>query len=132
VAGLKESLTALHQRGFRMGVATNDSTAGAQQTILMLGIAGMFDAAYGYDAVARPKPAADTVLAFCELTGLTPAEVAMVGDNGHDIEMAHNAGCGLSVGVLSGTGTRVTFERARASAIIGSVADLPALLQGQA
>lgn len=131
VAGLKEALTVLHQRGFRMGVATNDSTAGAQQTILMLGIAGMFEAAYGYDAVARPKPAADTVLAFCELTGLTPAEVAMVGDNGHDIEMAHNAGCGLSVGVLSGTGTRVTFERAKASAIIGSVADLPQLMQSR-
>ena len=128
VAGVKEALAALHQGGYRMGVATNDSTAGAQQTILMLGIAGMFDAAYGYDAVARPKPAPDTVLAFCDLTGLSPSEVAMIGDNGHDIEMAHNAGCGLSIGVLSGTGTEGTFRRARADAIIGSVADLPMLL----
>ncbi len=128
VAGVKEALASLHQGGYRMGVATNDSTAGAQQTILMLGIAGMFEAAYGYDAVARPKPAADTVQAFCDLTGLKPSEVAMVGDNGHDIEMAHNAGCGLSIGVLSGTGTRATFVRARADAIIESVADLPRLL----
>ncbi len=126
--GMKDALTSLHQSGYRMGVATNDSTAGAQQTILMLGIASMFDAAYGYDAVARPKPAADTVLAFCDLTGLKPDEIAMVGDNGHDIEMAHAAGCGLSVGVLSGTGTRETFERSRADAIIGSVAELPAYL----
>ena len=61
-------------------------------------------------------------------TGRLDAEVAIIGDNGHDIEMAHNAGCGLSIGVLSGTGTRDTFERARADAILGSVADLPAFL----
>lgn len=128
VAGVREALATLHQGGYRMGVATNDSTAGAQQTILMLGIASMFDAAYGYDAVARPKPAPDTVLAFCDLTGLLPSEVAIIGDNGHDIEMAHNAGCGLSIGVLSGTGTKDTFARARADAILGSVAELPAFL----
>lgn len=132
IPGIKEALALLHQGGFRMGVATNDSTAGAQQTILMLGIAGMFDAAYGYDSVPRPKPAADTVMAFCELTGLTPSEVAMVGDNGHDIEMGHNAGCGMSIGVLSGTGVRDTFVRAKADAIIGSVTELPALLRARA
>ncbi len=128
VAGVRDALATLHQGGYRMGVATNDSTAGAQQTILMLGIASMFDAAYGYDAVARPKPAPDTVLAFCDLTGLSPSEVAIIGDNGHDIEMAHNAGCGLSIGVLSGTGTQETFKRARADAVLDSVADLPAFL----
>ncbi|MCO5160499.1 MAG: HAD family hydrolase [Mesorhizobium sp.] len=128
VAGVRDALAALHQGGYRMGVATNDSTAGAQQTILMLGIASMFDAAYGYDAVARPKPAPDTVLAFCDLTGLSPSEIAIIGDNGHDIEMAHNAGCGLAIGVLSGTGTQETFKRARADAVLGSVAELPAFL----
>lgn len=131
IAGVREALATLHQSGYRMGVATNDSTAGAQQTILMLGIASMFEAAYGYDAVARPKPASDTVVAFCDLTGLHPSEVAMIGDNGHDIEMAHNSGCGLSIGVLSGTGTRETFVRARADVVLGSVAELPAYLAGR-
>ena len=61
----------------------------------------MFDAAYGYDAVANPKPAPDTILAFCDLTGLKPSEIAMVGDNRHDLEMARAGGAGLAVGVLS-------------------------------
>ena len=43
-----------------LGVATNDSTGGAEKTLLALGVAQMFDAAYGYDAVANPKPAPDT------------------------------------------------------------------------
>lgn len=129
--GAIDALRALHAREFRLGVATNDSTAGAERTLLALGIANLFDAAYGYDAVANPKPAADPVIAFCDLTGLKPSEVAMVGDNGHDLEMAHNAGCGLAVGVLSGTGTREMLEK-RADVILRSVADLPAYLQGQA
>lgn len=123
IDGGREALTTLHQRGYRLGVATNDSTGGANQTLLMLGLAQMFDAAYGYDAVANPKPAPDTVEAFCALTGLTAAEIAMVGDNSHDIEMARNAGCGLAVGVLSGTGTRESFRHA--DVILGSIAELP-------
>jgi phosphoglycolate phosphatase len=128
--GAIDAVTELHRTGYRLGLATNDSTGGAEQTLLMLGIAQMFDAAYGYDAVANPKPAADTILSFCELTGLAPAEVAMVGDNGHDLEMAHNGGCGLAIGVLSGTGTRETLER-RADAILGSIAELPEFLAGR-
>ncbi|MGB3502793.1 MAG: HAD family hydrolase [Mesorhizobium sp.] len=129
--GIEAAITELHAKGLRLGVATNDSTTGAERTLLALGIANMFDASYGYDSVANPKPAPDSVIAFCDLTGLKPSEIAMVGDNGHDLEMAHNAGCGLAVGVLSGTGTRETLER-RADVVLGSVADLPAYLAAMA
>ena len=37
------------------------------------------------------------VLAFCAAVGLPPAEVAMVGDNLHDIHMGQSAGAGLLV-----------------------------------
>ena len=69
--------------------------------MLTLGVAQLFDAAYGYDAVANPKPAPDAIQAFCDLTGLKPSEIAMVGDNRHDLEMARAGGAGLAVGVLS-------------------------------
>ena len=127
--GVLDALAVLHGKGYRMAVATNDSTAGASQTLLMLGISHMFAAAYGYDAVARPKPAPDTVEAFCDLTGLKPREVAMVGDNRHDLEMARAAGAGLAVAVLSGTGTRERLEP-MADAVLNSVVDLPAYLTG--
>ena len=52
--GSQEAIASLHRAGFRMAVATNDSTSGAEKTLLALGIAQMFDAAYGYDAVANP------------------------------------------------------------------------------
>ena len=122
--GIIDSLRMLHKKSYRMGVATNDSTSGAEKTLATLGVAQLFDAAFGYDAVANPKPAPDTVVAFCDLTGLKPSEIAMVGDNRHDLEMARAGGCGLAVGVLSGTGTRASLSP-MADVILDSVADLP-------
>ncbi|WP_192245903.1 HAD family hydrolase [Mesorhizobium silamurunense] len=128
--GIVESLRALHKRSFRLGVATNDSTSGAEKTLATLGVAQLFDAAFGYDAVANPKPAPDTVVAFCDLTGLKPGEIAMVGDNRHDLEMARAGGCGLAIGVLSGTGTRDSLSP-MADVILDSVADLPDFLSAR-
>jgi phosphoglycolate phosphatase len=125
--GVIDSLRTLHKRSYRMGVATNDSTSGAERTLATLGIAQLFDAAFGYDAVANSKPAPDTVVAFCDLTGLKPGEIAMVGDNRHDLEMARAGGCGLAVGVLSGTGTRDSLAP-MADVVLESVADLPDFL----
>lgn len=125
--GAREALALLHDSGHRLGLCTNDSTAGAEKTLLALGVAQMFDAAYGYDAVANPKPAPDAIRAFSDLTGLKPAEIAMVGDNRHDLEMARAGGVGLAVGVLSGTGTRASLAPL-ADVILDSVAALPDLL----
>lgn len=127
--GIQAALVTLHGREYRLGVATNDSTAGCEKTLLALGFAQLFDAAYGYDAVANPKPAPDTVISFCDLTGLKPTEVAMVGDNRHDLDMARAGGCGLAVGVLSGTGTRASLAPV-ADVVLDSVTDLPAYLAG--
>jgi phosphoglycolate phosphatase len=129
--GSKKAIAKLHAAGYRLGVATNDSTSGAEKTLLMLGVAQMFDAAYGYDAVANPKPAPDTIIAFSDLTGLRPSEIAMVGDNRHDLEMARAAGAGLAVGVLSGTGTRESLAP-MADVVLKSIAELPGFLAGLA
>lgn len=126
VEGMRPAIERLHQAGLRLGVATNDSTAGAERTLAALSIAQMFAAAYGYDAVANPKPAPDVVLAFADTVGFKPGEIAMVGDNGHDIDTGRAARAGLVVGVLSGTGTRESL--ARADVILGSIAELPAYL----
>lgn len=125
--GSADAIAALHAAGYRLGVATNDSTGGAEKTLAKLGVAGLFDAAYGYDAVANPKPAPDTVAAFAGLTGLSPSEIAIVGDNRHDLEMARAGGAGLAIGVLSGTGTRETLAPL-ADVILESIADLPGFL----
>ncbi len=128
--GIQDAIASLHRTGYRLGIATNDSTSGAERTLAALGIAQMFDAAFGYDAVANPKPAPDTITAFCDLTGLKPPEIAMVGDNRHDLEMAKAGGAGLAIAVLSGTGTRTSLAPL-ADLVLNSIADLPGYLAGR-
>lgn len=123
--GVLPALTSLHATGYRLGIVTNDSTLGAEKTVEAFGIAQIFEAIYGYDAVARPKPAPDAAEAFCDLTGLRPSQIAVVGDNRHDLDLARNVGAGLAIAVLSGNGTSESLTP-HADTVLQSVADLPA------
>ena len=126
ITGAADLLAQLADAGYRLGIATNDSTAAAEAALGQLGLAGHFDRVIGYDAVAEPKPAADMVHLFCRSAGLQPDEVAMVGDNAHDLHMARAAGA-VAVGVLSGNSPREALEPL-ADAVVGSIVDLPAWL----
>ena len=128
--GIREALSALNAAGYRLGLATNDSTAGAERTLAALGISNLFDVAYGYDSVERPKPAPDVIHAFAVRADLALAEIAFVGDNRHDLEAGRAAHAGLVVGVLSGTGTPDTLAPL-ADVLLGSVAELPDYLAGR-
>ena len=118
----------LRQSGFSLGVATNDVTRSALATFERLGVADLLTVILGYDSVARPKPAADMVIAFCAEAAIEPGEVAVVGDNLHDLIMARAAGAALAIGVLTGNGTHDDL-RPYADHIIGSIEDLPTLLR---
>jgi phosphoglycolate phosphatase len=129
IVGLQETLETLGRRGFQLGIATNDSEAGACATASALGLTALFHSIIGYDSVAQPKPWPDQVHLFAARTGLDPAAIAMVGDNTHDLEMAHAAGAGLAIGVLSGNSTRAELA-GLADIILDSIADLPELFAG--
>ena len=103
VCDLVAYLDTLQARGIRAGIATSDNYASAMATVEHLGITEKFDFICGYDSGHGTKPGPGMVLAFCRQLGLEPAEVAMVGDNTHDLEMGRAAGAGLVVGVLTGS-----------------------------
>ncbi|MEO5805410.1 HAD family hydrolase [Devosia sp.] len=127
IEGLHATLQHLVDQGFVLGIATNDSEAGARATATALGLDDLFTAIIGYDSVARAKPYADQLHLFAAKTGLLPAQIAMVGDNPHDLEMAHAAGAGVAIGVLSGNSSREELAEL-SDVILGSIAELPALL----
>jgi len=103
VEGLKSALEGWRQAGYKLGVATNDSENVAHANLKQLGIEHLFDFVAGADSGFGGKPEPGMMHAFCDAVGLKPAQVAMMGDNWHDVEMARNAGAGLVVGVLTGT-----------------------------
>ena len=119
---------ALKAMGLLLGVATNDSEGSALGHMQEIGVDQYFAAIIGADSVAVPKPSGEMIALFCQKTGLHPQEIAMVGDNSHDLEEAHHGGAGLAIAVLSGNGGRDDLEPL-ADHVIDSVADIPALLR---
>jgi phosphoglycolate phosphatase len=94
-------LSALRQRGYRLGVMTNDAEANTRAQLNRLGIDGLIMFVAGYDSGFGMKPDAAPVLAFASAAGMAPQDVAVVGDSPHDLLAARAAGA-TAVGVLSG------------------------------
>ena len=118
----------LREMGLRLGVATNDSFRSAMAQMNHLDVHHYFDHIIGWDSVVVPKPSGHMIEYFCGKTGLRPEEVAMVGDNGHDMEEARAGGAGLAVAVLSGNSAHSDIAH-MADHTLDSVAALPALLR---
>lgn len=126
IEGAEAALLELRRRGFRLGIATNDSHAGTEASLAPHGLLPRFDFLAGADSGYGSKPGPGMVLAFCAALGLAPAEVAVVGDAVHDLAMGRAAGAGLTVGVLSGTSGREDLV-GLADVLVESIATLPDL-----
>ena len=112
VTDLSAFFRRLHARGFRLGIASSDNERSIRQTAQRFGFAEFVDYVAGYDSGFGTKPEPGMVLGFCAATGLDPTEIAVVGDNNHDLHMGRNAKAGVTVAVLTGTGSRESLAAA--------------------
>ena len=103
-------LTALRDRGLKLGVATNDAQAPALAHLTGAGVASL--------------------LAFCAATGLEPQAVVMVGDSTHDLHAGRAAGM-RTVAVLTGLAMAETLAPL-ADVVLADIGHLPAWLDDQA
>jgi phosphoglycolate phosphatase len=117
----------LHQMGFVLGVGTNDSEASGRAHMVHLGVEQYFEIILGSDSVDVPKPSGQMVARFAEVTGLAPHEIAMVGDNSHDMEEARHGGA-MAIAVLTGNAGHGDIAHL-ADHTLKSVADIPRLLR---
>ena len=127
VPDLPGFLAGLRTAGYRLGIATHDTEAAARTHMEVLGAHDHFDFIAGYDSGHGHKPGPGMLLAFAAATGLTPAEIAMIGDSVHDLGVAPAAGAALAIGVLTGPATQADLAP-HADHVLDSIADLPALL----
>jgi phosphoglycolate phosphatase len=127
VCDLPALFSRLRGRGLRLGIATMDSHAAAEATMAAFGLSPHLDFIAGWDAGHGIKPGPGMVHAFSAAVAVPPAAIAVVGDTPHDIEMAHAAGAGLAIGVLTGASPRESLTP-RAHHVLDSIGDLEALL----
>lgn len=106
VAGMQQLIRNLKAAGYAVGLATHDGEHSARHHLRSADIEDAFDFIAGADSGHGLKPGPGMLEAFCAATGLSAAQVAVIGDNSQDIGMGRNGGAGLSIGVLTGTSAR--------------------------
>ena len=127
---LSTVFASLKEQGMRLGVGTNDSVFSATGQMEALNVVHYFDSILGADSVAIAKPSGQMVQKFAELMQVECSEVAMVGDNTHDMEEAHHAGA-VPIGVLSGNAKREHLEEFTPH-IFEDVSELPTFFKESA
>ncbi|MDK1375804.1 MULTISPECIES: HAD family hydrolase [unclassified Sinorhizobium] len=127
VTDLGAFFAGLHAKGYRLGVASSDNERSIRETARRFGFDGYLHYIAGYDSGHGVKPEPGMVLGFCAATGLKPHQVAVVGDNNHDMHMGRSAGVGLTVAVLTGTGSRQSLAAA-SDHCLADITELEAVL----
>ena len=124
----------LHRRGIKTATTTGFNREITHLILKHLGWhKGLLDASVCADDVSQGRPAPYMIFRAMERTGVTDVDrVIKIGDTSADIEAGRHAGVFISVGVLSGAHTEARLKMADPDHLIGSVADLPELLQKEA
>jgi len=128
VPNVIEFFDALRKQKYILGIATMDDCQHAADTLRALGVYNKFDFICGADSGFGEKPAPGMMHAFAHHCGLAMQQIAMIGDSPRDLQMAHNAGAGCAIGVLTGASERSDLL-ALAHHILPDIGALPSLLE---
>ena len=130
VPGAAAVFAQLRERGLRVALNTGFDRDTTRMLMAALGWNGnMVDAIACGDEVAQGRPAPDLIHRCMALTQVaSPAAVASVGDTILDLRAGQAAGVRLNIGVLSGAHQRDMLAAEPHTQLLGSVAELPALL----
>ena len=121
--GVKETLAELHQRGYRMTIASSRLTDSLLLFMRHHNIDNYFEYVVGSDSVTHHKPHPEPALKTLAELKIEPSEAIMVGDMPVDIAMAHNAEI-RAVGVSFGNATHEELAEAKADWIIDDITKL--------
>ena len=109
--GVGETIAALHEEGFLLGVATGKSRRGLDRALDATGLRRYFHASRCADETSS-KPQPDMLLELMEELDVTPERTLMIGDTTHDMGMARAAGVArLAAGYCAhARGTLLEYE----------------------
>ena len=128
--GIADTLTALRQRGVKMGIVTGKSRSSYEVGTVAAEL-GPFDVLVLDDNVDQPKPSPQGILIAVERLSIDPGRAVYVGDNVSDIEAAVAAGV-VSAGALWSKSERaqasLRMQQAGAFALLDAPADILRLI----
>jgi len=130
IPGAEAAIRALRDEGIAVALTTGFSPSTQRALIETLGWDDLVDLALApVDAGGRGRPFPDLNLTALIRTRTESVQRMLVaGDTVSDVRSAVRAGAGRAVGVLSGAHGEAQLREAGATDVLGSVAELPALL----
>jgi phosphonatase-like hydrolase len=134
IPGAAAAFAALRRAGIKVALDTGFSRPIVAVLLERLGwtVPAVIDADVTSDEVARGRPHPDMIRHLMQRLGVTdPRRVAKVGDTRADLEEGTNAGCGLVIGVTTGSSTRAQLQAWPHTHVVDSVADVPGLILGE-
>jgi pyrophosphatase PpaX len=126
--GAYKTLNQLRELRFKMGIVTNNGRAGTELTLKRLKLNAFFDAVVTRDDCEEMKPDAGPVRKVLGIMQSDPKAAILVGDGLMDIMAAKAAGL-PSVAVTTGPFSGEILLQAEPDYILGSINDLPHLLE---
>lgn len=124
--GIKETLSALHDKGVKLAVATNKPDEFTKPLISEI-FGELFDCVQGSVPELSPKPDPAIALAIMKTLGISPEDALFVGDTNIDIKTGKSAGI-ETVGCLWGYRTREELTEAGAEHIIETPSEIVGLV----
>jgi phosphonatase-like hydrolase len=134
VPGAAATFVALRRAGVKVALNSGFYRRIVAVLLARLGwlVPSVIDAHIASDEAPRGRPYPDMILQLMSrLDVADSSQVAKVGDTKVDLEEGTNAGCGIVVGVTTGSYSRQQLEAYPHTRILNSVADVPELILGK-
>jgi len=96
--GVREALSALRERGYRIAVVTSKRRCNASRDLELFGLAPYCETLVTAEDTENHKPHPEPVLKALEKLGISAREATFIGDSPFDVRSAHAAG--LPAGVV--------------------------------
>ncbi|KQR93392.1 HAD family hydrolase [Chryseobacterium sp. Leaf180] len=131
IAGVEEFLLKVKSKGKKVVLNTGYTQKIAQQLLTKLNwkIDVHYHALITADDVSESRPSPEMIILAMKKFGITdPKKVLKAGDSAIDIQEGKNAGCGMTIAVLSGAQTRAQLELASPDHILNNLSEAEYIL----
>jgi len=123
--GIYDLFIKLRKHGFKVALNTGYSSEIQNDLIKRFSLFDYIDDYISSDKVKSGRPYPYMIQELMKRNNIVgSSNVIKVGDTINDIKEAKEAQCGISIGVLSGEGTRLEFEYVKANYIFNNIMDL--------
>lgn len=129
--GVSETFARLKEKGIRIAVDTGFSRLITTPILKRMNWVTnqLIDCSVTSDEVPRGRPFPDMIFEAMRKTGVSdPKSVMKVGDTVSDIQQGKAAGCGLTVGITSGSFSTESLQREQPHSLINSIPDVMRLI----